>query len=153
MSATFSGPLFDPCEDEDRKSSFGKSGGHYNIYAAKDGRGLDMLKRWFPDAKANEFNFVLFSTSGVHGTYTTIEQIEIGIAKYGINPDFGEEGWPDDYHGNELTFLLIQPRIVGMTYGTLAVCSQTDVDYLKTLRASSWEIVQQIGRQEDEDEL
>lgn len=38
------------------------------------------LRGMFPDAKADDMNFVLFSTSGVHGTYNTIEEAEKHLA-------------------------------------------------------------------------
>ncbi len=47
---------------------------HYSIQGDLT---LADLKGMFPDAKANEMNFVLFSTSGVHGSYATIEQVEM----------------------------------------------------------------------------
>jgi hypothetical protein len=142
---TLSGPLFDPSEDEWRKSLFSKAGGHYNIYATKSpDAALAMLKHWFPDGECNEMNLVFFSTSGVHGSYTTIGEVAAGLASH---PDFDEsedEDWPDDYHGDEVTFLLVQPRIVSMTYGNLRV-SPEDVDWLYKLRASSWKAAQSIG--------
>ncbi len=32
-----------------------------------------LLREWFPDGRADEHNLVLFSTSGVHGSYLTLE--------------------------------------------------------------------------------
>ena len=95
-------------------------------------------------------NFALFSTSGVHGTYTTIEQIESGIKKYGERPAFmddEEAEVPDDWHGIELTVTVYHPRIIGVGYGVVNV-TLTDIPFLKQLRASSWKILQQIGREE-----
>lgn len=85
--------------------------------------GMKNLRRLFPDAKADDMNFVLFSTSGVHGTYTTIEDIEVEIAK-------GEER-------SDLTTLVLHPRIVCLRYGNVAVQTAEDIEFLKRLRASS----------------
>ena len=41
-----------------------REGAHYNIWVISSG-GVEGLRKMFPDAKANEMNFVLFSTSGV----------------------------------------------------------------------------------------
>lgn len=56
------------------------------------------LREMFPEGKADDLNFVLFSTSGVHGSYCSIEAAE-------AEPDLG------------VTFLIVQPRIVGLRYG------------------------------------
>ncbi len=99
-------------------------------------------------AQANEMNFVLFSTSGVHGTYTTIEEIERGLLKYGENPEFlkdeSEESIPEDWNGTTLTIGLYHPRIVGVGYGNIEV-KLPDIPFLKALRKSSWDAVRKIG--------
>lgn len=79
----FSGPMFEAAENEDFRSDLGKRGGHYNVFHVKPGRGLDVIKEWFPEGEANDLNVALFSTSGVHGTYTTIEEVEGGLQKHG----------------------------------------------------------------------
>lgn len=149
--AIFSGPMFEPTEDLFRKSVHGKSGGHYNIFELKDeATGLDLFKQSFPNPSEDisEMNFVLFSTSGVHGSYVSIEEIEAGLAKYGDDPEFPEDvDWPEGWEGNRLTILLVQPRIVGMTYGNVKVKLE-DIPYLKALREASWKAVQEIGAYE-----
>ena len=106
-----------------------------------------LLREWFPEPDSvDEMNFVLFSTSGVHGGYTTIEEIEQGLAKYGKSPSFMDDDWPDDYNGNSLTFLVVQPRIVGMTFGNMIVTLE-DIPYLKAIRQASWNAVCGIGRE------
>lgn len=99
----------------------------------------------------NYDNFVVFSTSGVHGMYTTIEEVERSIRKYG--PDGcacdQELKLADDckhgYQPREVTFLLVQPRIVSMTYGNVECRTLDDVKFLKRLRRESWKAVQTIG--------
>ena len=107
--------------------------------------GMENLRRLFPDGEADDMNFVLFSTSGVHGTYTTIEEIEKGLLKYGddyLVPS-GEDG-PDDWHGHDLTVLVVHPRIVCLRCGNVRV-RLSDVPYLKKLRDSSLSAVGEIG--------
>ena len=89
-------------------------------------QGLDALKALFPAADADERNFVLFSTSGVHGSYRTIEQ---------------EQKAP----GAGVTFMVIQPRLVLTRYGVVNPKTDDDFDFLKKLRASSWKAMAQVG--------
>jgi len=99
-------------------------GGHYSIYRAQES--MELLKSVFPDATANEMNLCLFSTSGVHGTYQTIEDAE-------------------NEHGSGITFLIIHPRLVSMQYGVVYPKNNDDFEFLKKLRKSSKNIVERIG--------
>lgn len=124
-----------------------RDGAHYNIWNLSKG-GVAGLRKIFPDAKANEMNFALFSTSGVHGLYTTIEEIEHSLNKYGASPEFmkdeSEADVPDDWAGTSLTVAVYHPRIIGVGYGNVEV-TLNDIEFLKTLRESSWKAVRQIG--------
>jgi len=130
----FSGPMAEPSESYFWKSSYDKGGGHYNIFHLNTNDGMGALHNWFPGGKADEFNFVLFSTSGVHGSYTTIEDAEL----YLKNPTLENNG------NDNLTFLIIEPRIVCLRYGNAKV-TLDDIEFLKKLRASSWEVITKIG--------
>ena len=92
------------------------------------GDGMAALRQLFPDGVANDLNFVLFSTSGVHGTYCTIEAAEA--------------------EGCDVTFLVVQPRIVGLRYGNCAPKTQDDFQFLRKLRESSHLAASSIGRQQ-----
>ena len=96
------------------------NGGHYSINRAK--YPMELLRTVFPDAEANEMNFCLFSTSGVHGTYRTIEEEE-------IDPGVG------------VTFVIIHPRLVTMQYGVAKPKTLDDFVFLKKLRQSSKDVV------------
>lgn len=138
-----------------------KVGGHYNSSTMryKDDDGVEhssweCLRGMFPNGNANDLNFVLFSTSGVHGMYTTIEEIEHSLTKYGPAPEFMEDpeinddpphDVPDDYSGGDLTVLIVHPRLASVRYGNIKV-SLEDIPYLKKLRQSSWDVVQKIGQ-------
>lgn len=143
MTGTLGGPMFEGAEDKNFRSVHGKRGGHYNNFAFQPGQEMAVLREWFPDGKANEMNAVLFSTSGVHGSYTTLEQIERGLLKYGDDAEFPDE-WPDDYAGDQLTVLLIQPRLCTVRHGNVKV-TLADIDFLKDLRASSHAALAKIG--------
>ena len=99
--------------------------------------GMDALRAMFPDGKANDLNFVLFSTSGVHGTYNTIEEAE----RFLIGKD--ADGVADGVE--EVTFLIVHPRLVALRYSVCYPANESDIDYLKRLRASSHAVVAQIG--------
>jgi len=115
---------------------------HHNIFRG-DSITVADLKKIFPDGEADRMNFVLFSTSGVHGSYSTIEDIEASLEKYGILNE-GDEGLPDDYYGNKLTFLIVHPRIVSLKYGQVEV-KALDIPFLKKLRESSIKVVSGMG--------
>lgn len=98
------------------------------FYASSPKDTLAMLKTIFPKGEANEMNFVLFSTSGVHGSYGTIEEAEA-----------------DEEHREVTSFLYIRPRIVCVVFGNVALGDADDIAFLKRLRQSSWDVVQKIG--------
>jgi len=76
-------------------------------------------------------NLCLFSTSGVHGSYMTIEEFEEEmILSSEITNE--EESTP------EITFLIICPRTVTLYYGNCCPKTQEDIEYLKRLRQLSW---------------
>lgn len=108
---------------------------HYSIMRLHRGEGgMGALREMFPDAKADELNLVLFSTSGVHGTYNTIEEAEKAIN--------GED--PETYF-SEVTFVIVHPRLVTLRYGVCSPETQDDIEFLKRLRESSHEAVAGIG--------
>lgn len=124
------------------ESSFKKEGAHYNIFSAVQDTEMEGLRQMFPEGKANNLNFCLFSTSGVHGTYSTIEAAEEMMAR-GNKYEDGVPGTPS------VTFLIVHPRRVSLRYGNCHPKTPEDIAFLKTLRQSSWEAVQTIGKRED----
>lgn len=108
---------------------------HYSIEKIDRENGMSRLRAMFPSATADDMNFVLFSTSGVHGTYMTIEEVELAL----------QAGDPDTYI--DLTFTIVHPRLVCMRYGN-AIPALADIPFLKKLRSSSWKAVAKIGAQD-----
>ncbi len=98
--------------------------GYYSIYESES---LDKLKGIFPDGTANTMNWLLCSTSGVHGTYTDLNEIENKIR---------EEG-----EGDHLTFLVIKPRVVQIIYGNVFVGNLDDVAWLRSVVSSSLDAI------------
>lgn len=103
----------------------------WNAVYHRDEEGMHILRSVFPTAAADEMNFVLFSTSGVHGTYGTIEDIEVDKSTGATQC--------------RLTFLIVRPRIVALQYGNCIVESSDDLEFLRRLRESSHKVVAQIG--------
>mgnify|MGYP003608712620 CR=1 FL=1 len=101
--------------------------------------GMQLLRTMFIDAKVDSDNFVLFSTSGVHGHYGTIEEIEKDWGK----PDSAFDEPAD--RSTFVTYLIIRPRILTFQYGNAAPASLEDIEFLKTLRANSHSIISTIG--------
>lgn len=107
----------------------GRDDNPYYSVLALEGDGMAALRELFPEGEANELNAVLFSTSGVHGFYTTIEEVQAG----------GEEAPAD------VTFVVLQPRIVCMRYGSCQPKTPEDFAFLMKLRASSWLALASVG--------
>lgn len=105
----------------------GEDKGCYCVMRLLDSKqGLAALKALFPAGEADAMNFVLFSTSGVHGSYRTIEE---------------EQEKP----GVGVTFVVTHPRLVAMRYGIVFPESEEDFTFLKKLRATSQETMVNIG--------
>jgi hypothetical protein len=106
---------------------------HYSVMNLENpSSGMAALKEMFPDGKVDELNFVLFSTSGVHGTYNMIEEAEAFLNG-------------DEEQIAEVTFLVIHPRLVALRYGTCNPINKDDIDFLKKLRANSHKQMTLVG--------
>ena len=106
---------------------------HYNIFQYRSDEAMEMLKSVFPDGKADAMNFCLFSTGGVHGAYSTLEDAEEWIGKDGEDKI------------DHITFLVVHPRTVSLRYGNVIVDSYDDIDFLMKLRESSTYAMSRIG--------
>lgn len=94
---------------------------------------IDDLKSIFPDGKADDLNWCLLSTSGMHGTYTKIDTLK----EYFSNPQrfVKEENGGEDFDPR-VTVLVVRPREVSMLYGHIEV-EEKDLKYLSDLVESS----------------
>lgn len=95
----------------------------YTTNKIETGEAMKNLRAIFPDAQADENNFVLFSTSGVHGSNYTIEDCE---TKKDVET---------------VTFLVIKPRIVQTNYGNCRPETPDDFAFLKRLRETSRAVI------------
>jgi hypothetical protein len=106
---------------------------HYSIFALDSPlEGIKALREFFPDGEADDLNFVLFSTSGVHGTSRTIEDVEKFLT-FGPKNNDPEESIGTD----EITFLILRPRMVTINFGVCCPRNLEDIVFLKKLRESS----------------
>jgi len=94
-------------------------------------RGMAVLQSIFPDGQANALNMVLFSTSGTHGSYATIEDVEADRA--------------NDVNDSQVTFLVLCPRVVSLRCGNCIPQTPDDFAFLKSLRTTSQKAFQSIG--------
>jgi hypothetical protein len=101
-----------------------------------EGDGMQFLRDCFPKG-ADPMNFVLFSVSGIVGSYATIEQVEARLASPPADPE-------DDV-GPRVTFVMIRPRVRVMLYGMAKPRTPDDFAFLRKLRADSWAAVAGIG--------
>jgi hypothetical protein len=107
---------------------------HYSVMRkASAHSGMEALRAMFPEGNADDLNMVLFSTSGVHGTYNTIEEAEAHLQS------------PGDESFAEVTFLVLHPRLVALRYGVCTPNTQADIEYLKRLRATSHAELAKVG--------
>lgn len=105
----------------------GEQSPHYTVMQPVHGErdSMEALKEFFKSG-VDELNFILFSTSGVHGTYTSIEEAE-------KNP------------GDAITYLIVHPRLVCLRYGNVTPETPEDFEFLKKLRSDSWNVIKNIG--------
>jgi hypothetical protein len=94
-------------------------------------RGMAVLRSIFPDGEADALNMVLFSTSGTHGNYATIEDVEADRA--------------NDIDDSQVTFLVLCPRVVSLRFGNCVPQTPDDFAFLKSLRTTSQKAFQSIG--------
>jgi hypothetical protein len=107
----------------------------YKTVIRLHGNGMQALRELFPAGQANALNQVLFSTSGVHGSYDTIEDVECW------QPDPEEPDTPKP----TLTFVVIHPRLLHLKYGQCSPQTADDFAFLRQLRASSGVALAKIG--------
>lgn len=93
---------------------------------------IDDLRAMFPSGEADELNWCFLSTSGVHGSYTSLDDIAAG-------PD--EDGYEDNY----VTVLVVAPRMIRCNYGHIEI-SVHDIPWLRRLVSSTLEAVAKSQR-------
>jgi hypothetical protein len=90
-------------------------------YTVSEIESLDELRELFPTGEADALNWLVLSTSGIHGTYETLDDVERTGAM-------------------EVTVLAIAPRMVRMRYGNVMV-TPDDVPWLRRLVNSTLDAI------------
>lgn len=94
--------------------------GHYGASAADD---MGAVRRALPEGGADELNWLFVGTSGVHGTYLTLDDAEAILRAGEARAE--EDAWPP-----RVTVLIVYPRRVWCRYGDVAV-TLDDVAWLR----------------------
>lgn len=82
----------------------------------------------------DEFNLIIGSTGGVHGTSFTLDDIE---KHWDIVDDKD-----DNYYGRDFTYLVIHPRICVLRYGNIKMRTLDDIRWLRQLITNSVYVLQ-----------
>ena len=96
-------------------------GGHYSINSIASEHAWEWLRSKFPDGKAKDTCWLILSTSGVHGTYATLEDV---IDQFESPPDDEEDKI------DEITFVCVEPRLIRVCYGNVPVRTREEADWL-----------------------
>lgn len=98
---------------------------HYSVWKLET---LDDVKLIFPDGKANKINWLYASTSGVHGSYRTLDELE-------KEWDEVDEESKEPYR--DITVQILMPRMVRVIYGEITLEKKEDIAWLRSLIKSS----------------
>ncbi len=114
-------------------------GGHYSINGATaDDRmaTVDDLRMMFLEncAGVDELNYMLLSTSGIHGSYSNLD---------GVTP--ANEPQTED-SVNDVTFLIIRPRLVQLVFGNVVVRTREELEWLRRCVTASLQAITKSQR-------
>ena len=101
---------------------------HYHVFDAL--KTIEDLKTIFPDGKADDLNWVFLSTSGIHGSYITLDDLE-------KDSDCAE--CIDDEGNTHITILVLHPRMCCIKFGEMKINLKNDSQYLRGLVKSTVE--------------
>ena len=108
---------------------------NYGRYVIPNKYGMSVLRDVFPHAKVTKEAIVLFSTGGVTGHMTTLEQL---VKDY---------PFPSD-EVRTISFVILKPEHVVTMYGNAVVSSMDDLQFLMTLRSNSLQVMSEFGKGE-----
>ena len=108
---------------------------HYSVYSLgeTEKERWETLRTTFENGP-NEMNLLIGSTSGIHGSYATLDDLENPNSEY--RQEMEEEGF---FINDEeaFTVLVIQPRLCSLMYGTIGIHSKEDFNWLRTTIGNS----------------
>jgi hypothetical protein len=101
---------------------------HYHVFEGI--KKISDLKTIFPEGKADDLNWAFLSTSGIHGSYISLDDLE-------KDPDCAE---CVDEEGNcTITVLVLHPRMCCIKFGEMKFNLKEDSAYLRGLVKSTVE--------------
>lgn len=101
---------------------------HYKVQQLES---LDHLKEIFKNG-ADELNWLVASTSGIHGGYTKLDDIE---QTWELDPE------DEKSNGKHITLLVIQPRLCVLKYGEIQIHDKEDIKWLRGIISQSIEMI------------
>lgn len=98
--------------------------------------GMDTLRKLFPGGRASAMEFVLFSVTKCFGVIKKIEEVEYNLSHREDGQSLADFG---------VTFVCVRPNMQNMIVGTCFPGDQADIEFLKSLRETSHEVVATTG--------
>lgn len=108
---------------------------------------MEILRELEPD----DINWVFLSTSGVHGTYASLDDIERSLWD-ATDAEARKEHYAEadaDWHRPteaEVTVLIVLPRMVTTIYGTAIIRTREDVQLLRKRVEQTFEGIEDLQR-------
>ena len=95
-------------------------GGHYSVNYVKPEHAMEFLRSLFKNGP-DSMNWLFLSTSGVHGTYTPMSEYE-EVLEWALK----EQAEGEEFCEPQVTFLVVNPRLVRTTYGNVPISKYED---------------------------
>lgn len=95
------------------------------------GDAMDIVRDFVPD----ELNWLFLSTSGVHGSYCTLDDIErwlFGGDSKAVRQELGLGAGEPVPLEHEITVVILKPRVVCTLYGNAVVRTPEDIALLRS---------------------
>ena len=103
-------------------------------YTVQELTSIQELRKFFPNGVANELNWILCSTGGIHGNDYSLDDAEYILR--GEDP----KNLPLPNKKTYITVLYVLPRMCSIMYGEIQV-NLEDINYLRRLVRSSLEYI------------
>jgi len=103
---------------------------------------IDFVLDFFTETMDYTLNWLFLSTSGVHGTYTNLDEIEASWDEK-LTGDPDED---DDIVGHDVTVLILCPRLVVCYYGDIKIENKSQIGALRNIVSKSLDGIQYSQR-------
>lgn len=114
---------------------------HYKICGIKDAAAeesrspIEFVLDFFRETSDYTLNWLFLSTSGVHGTYTNLDEIDASWdAELTGDPEID-----DDIVGHDITVLIVCPRLVVCYYGDVKIEDRSQINTLRNIVSKSFD--------------